>query len=513
MTSATTRSVLAVEILAGLVEHTSGIAPAARDGRGPAAGPGPARSGAVARPTPIRRPRPARLGPGCAAGAADGVDQRSSAAAGSPRRDLGGDGGLGRARALRQPGDLGPPPVESTVARSCGRADSPTRPARLGATNPRSGREHGRLAGAAAPDAGRRCSPGATVRPTSSSARHVTTGVAHRQPVQADRAGATDRQPTRVLADADGASSMRSNAARRRDRPLLVGVVLRADRAQRSEQLRGQQQHDQRGGERHCPRVQAQPDVDGHDRDRQGRDQVQYQGGQERDLQRRHGLAAVPLGGLAQGALLPRALAVDGERGQPADQVQELAGHAREQQVLPLYAPLRRHPDQRHEDRHERQHDHEQQAALPVGDGDPGQHDDRHDAGRDQRGQRRVTYPSRASMPGPVALTRRPAGWRCAHPGRGATTARSVRSSQLRPHAYRGARRQPLLRRGQAGSDQADAGQQHQPGQQLAAVAWWAKTSTRIEAISPAWRHDEHAQPRPARRPSSRGGAQGRGRA
>ena len=270
-------------------------------------------------------------------------------------RDLGADRGLGGPGALRQPGDVGLPGGDGQP----GQLDEP---AGHGADVDRAGGGCGRAeqAGqqrrlarsAAAVQRDDLAGQDLQVHPVERG--HVASGVAHGEPGQSYPAVAAHRgggRPGRRQRGGGGDHVERGTGG---GAPLLAGVVLRAHRPQRGEQLRRQQQHDQRGGQAEPAVVEPQPDVDGDHRNRQGGHQVEDQAGQERGAQRGHGVPAVGLAGPPHGLDLPVRAAVDPQRGQPGDQVEEVAGQPGQDLVLAAHPAPGGDPDERHEQRHER---------------------------------------------------------------------------------------------------------------------------------------------------------------
>ncbi|CAB4907545.1 unannotated protein [freshwater metagenome] len=172
-----------------------------------------------------------------------------------------------------------------------------------------------------------------------------------------------------------------------------VGVVGRAQRPQRGEGLRGEQQRGQPDGQ---PEVTIdQPQAHGHrdQGDRQGGDQLEHQGGQEGQPQRgrRRPTVVLPQAG-QRGGLLGRP-AQAGEHGQSADQLGHVPGD-------PVQRPGGRRglvggvpADQHHEHRHQRQGQRDQHGRQPVGAQQDQQQDRRDDDGLRERrqvgGQRR----------------------------------------------------------------------------------------------------------------------------
>jgi hypothetical protein len=106
---------------------------------------------------------------------------------------------------------------------------------------------------------------------------------------------------------------------------LRAGVEVGADGAQRQVGLRGEDQHQERGLEADVAVQQTQPDRHRDEGYRDARQQLEHQGGEEGEAERRHGRPAVAVGHGADGLDLRLRAAEDLERGQPGHHVEEVA--------------------------------------------------------------------------------------------------------------------------------------------------------------------------------------------
>ena len=116
---------------------------------------------------------------------------------------------------------------------------------------------------------------------------------------------------------------------------------------------------------------------DGDQRDRDGREEFQREGGQEGDPQRAQRRAPVVVGDLADGLRLRLGPAEDLQGGQPGHHVQEVARQPGQQPPLPVHPGLGGPADEHHEQRDQRQRHHDDRRRHPVRGDDPGEHRDR----------------------------------------------------------------------------------------------------------------------------------------
>ena len=152
----------------------------------------------------------------------------------------------------------------------------------------------------------------------------------------------------------------------RRRHPVGRGVELEAHLPQRLIDLRGHHEDEQAGEQIHASGHEPEPDLDGDDRHRQRRDELQDRPRQEGDPQGRHGGAPV---GAAQGAhLLDRSpLAPEGlERGQARDEIEHLIAQDLHGLETLLGDGLSHPADEDHEDRNEGQGAHHGHRGRPV---------------------------------------------------------------------------------------------------------------------------------------------------
>ena len=159
-------------------------------------------------------------------------------------------------------------------------------------------------------------------------------------------------------------------------------VELGGGLAQRQVGLRGEDQRDQPGAQVQVAVDQAEADPDRHHRDRQGRDELEHQGGKERDAQRAHGGAPVVAGDLADDLSLRLGPAEHLERRQPGHHVEEVVREHRQRAPALLRVRAGGLPDQRAEQRDERQGRGDRQPGERVGPADPDQDRDRHHGGQ-----------------------------------------------------------------------------------------------------------------------------------
>ena len=157
-------------------------------------------------------------------------------------------------------------------------------------------------------------------------------------------------------------------------------MELKSHLSQRLVDLRGHHEHEQTGEQVHATGHQPEPDLDGDDRHRQGRDELQDRPRQEGDPQGRHGGAPVgaPQGPHPLGRLLLTPQGLEG--GQSRDEVEHLVAQDLHG-LQPLLGDGLSHPaDKDHEDRDEGQGAHHSDSGRPVL-GDENQHCRRSDRG------------------------------------------------------------------------------------------------------------------------------------
>ena len=144
-------------------------------------------------------------------------------------------------------------------------------------------------------------------------------------------------------------------------------VVVDADLPDREVGLRGEDQDEQGGGQIQV--AVEHPEADRHrdHRHRQGRQQLQHQGGEKGDPQRPHGLAAVGRLAAPQPLGLGLGAAEDLQGGQAGDQVGEVPGEPGLHRPAALGEGLGRPADQGHEDRDQRQRERDDQRRGEVG--------------------------------------------------------------------------------------------------------------------------------------------------
>ena len=219
--------------------------------------------------------------------------------------------------------------------------------------------------------------------------------------------------------------------------PVLGGVVRGPDVPERQIHLRGQGQHQQAGVEVQLAVDQTDPDEHGHHRHGEGADQLQGEAGHERGPQGGHRGGAVALGDLGQRLTLGPGTAQPHQDRQPACQLQQVVGEP-VQSVGGLLHPVLGVPaDQHHEQRDQRDRQHQDQRRDPVVRQDPHAQSQRHHGGRGQCGQVLGEPVVHAVQPG--------AGQHRIGPGPVSPGARRVQSTsdQGQPQLLLGAQRRP----------------------------------------------------------------------
>ena len=165
------------------------------------------------------------------------------------------------------------------------------------------------------------------------------------------------------------------------------GVELGTDPADRPVGLRGQQDGEQAGLQRHRGVGEPQADGDGDDGDRDRGEQLQGRRRHEGQLQRAHRRDPVPLAHLADDLDLALGAAVADEGGQAAHHVEEVAGQRGQRRPALLGLGLGGAPDQRGEEGQQGEGEQHDEAAEPVDPEQRGQGEHRHDGAGDERGE------------------------------------------------------------------------------------------------------------------------------
>ena len=137
---------------------------------------------------------------------------------------------------------------------------------------------------------------------------------------------------------------------------------------QRPVAFRRQHQGQQPGFQRHAAVDQPDADEDGHHGHRDGADEFQGHGGQERRAQGGHGRFAVGLADVGQRLALGGCAAQANQDRQSAGQLQQMVGEPVQSAGSQLHPLLGVEADQDHEDGHQRHRQHHNQGADPVGD-------------------------------------------------------------------------------------------------------------------------------------------------
>ncbi len=154
-------------------------------------------------------------------------------------------------------------------------------------------------------------------------------------------------------------------------------MILHPHLPQRQVDFRGEQQREQSGTQ--VQRTRHQPQADGHrdQRHRQGRQQLQHERGQERPAQRHHGLFPVGIGDPADHLHLGFRPIEDLQRRQSLDHVEKMPGQPPEHRPLLVGSAPGGKPHQDHEGRDQRQGDSEHDRGGEIRTGDPDQHERR----------------------------------------------------------------------------------------------------------------------------------------
>ena len=180
---------------------------------------------------------------------------------------------------------------------------------------------------------------------------------------------------------------MISNARAGRRDPLLAGVELGAQAAQRQVRLGRQDQREQPDLQRQLTHRQPQAHAHRHQRHRDRRQQLQRQRGQEGHPQRRHGRRAVGVGDAPQDGHLGLGPAVGAQGRQAGDDVREPVREAPEGRPSPRPVRLRHLADEDHEHRDQRDRDRHGQRGHDVDGEQAHDHRERHDRRQRQLGQ------------------------------------------------------------------------------------------------------------------------------
>ena len=171
-------------------------------------------------------------------------------------------------------------------------------------------------------------------------------------------------------------------------------MVVRPEEAEGKVRLGSEDEDEQSGGEAHMAAEQAKADGHGHERHREGGQQFENEGREERHLQGGHGGGAVAVRDVADRGHLGLGPTEDLEGREAGHHVEEVAGQALEQTGLSSHPNLGRGAHKRHEQRDQRHRDRDDHRRDPVG---PQHHDD--DGDGDDDGQEQLW-----EVPGEVAV-------------------------------------------------------------------------------------------------------------
>ena len=141
---------------------------------------------------------------------------------------------------------------------------------------------------------------------------------------------------------------------------VRTGVVVGAEGAEREVGLGREDEHEERVLEAHVPPEEAQAHGHGDKCDRHGGQQLQYQGGEEGQPQRRHGGRAVAVRHRRDRSGLRLRPSEDLEGGEPGHDVEEVAGQLLQRSHAGGGAVLGGGADERHEERDQREADRDQ---------------------------------------------------------------------------------------------------------------------------------------------------------
>ncbi len=166
-----------------------------------------------------------------------------------------------------------------------------------------------------------------------------------------------------------------------------AGVVVGAEGAEREVGLGSEDEHEERVLEAHVPAEEAQAHGHGDERHRHGGQQLEYQGGEEGQPQRRHGGRAVAVRHRCDRSGLGLRPSEHLEGGQPGHDVEEVAGQLLQRSHAGGGAVLGGGADERHEERDQREADRDQGGADPVRAGDDADDRDGDDDGEEELGE------------------------------------------------------------------------------------------------------------------------------
>ena len=161
-------------------------------------------------------------------------------------------------------------------------------------------------------------------------------------------------------------------------------MELGAELAEREVGLRREDQDEQPGPQVQLAGHQSQADPHRDERDREGREQLQDERGQEGDPQRRQRLAAVVVGRLLERGDLDAGAPENLERGQAGHHVEEVVREARQRVPATAPAALRGHADEDHEQHDQGHRGQDRDRGDGVRSEDRQDHHDRHDRRQDE---------------------------------------------------------------------------------------------------------------------------------
>ena len=166
----------------------------------------------------------------------------------------------------------------------------------------------------------------------------------------------------------------------RRD-TLHAAVIRRTERPERQIHLGREDEHREPAAQIERAPHESNRDRHSEQRHPEAREQLECEGGDEGDAQRRHRAGAEALGDVTDALHLRGSTAEDAQRRQALQDVEEMGAEARERLPPPSRALLRVVSDQRHEQRDGRQRQHEDDRRQPV--------DAEHVCNRDDRNRER----------------------------------------------------------------------------------------------------------------------------
>jgi hypothetical protein len=156
-------------------------------------------------------------------------------------------------------------------------------------------------------------------------------------------------------------------------------MELGAELPQRRVELRREHQHGEARLQGDPSVDEADPDRDGDEGDAQRRGQLEHGAREEADAQRRDRRAPVAIADVRERRALGAAPVVGAQRGQPADDVEEVRRQQPQREPVSPGPVLRVPADQPHEERHERQRQQHQERRIEVDRRHPREHGDRDD--------------------------------------------------------------------------------------------------------------------------------------